>query len=124
MKKYIRKADIILFIVLVVVGIAASAWLALSGSAGDTVIIESDGDLYARYKLTDDRTVTVRNGSGTNVVRIHNGEVSVTQANCHNQVCVKHESISSSGESIVCLPNKLMVRIEGSGGNEYDAVSN
>ena len=54
MKQFIRKADIILFIALVVIGLAASAALTLShGEAGSgaKVIIESGGDLYARYPL-------------------------------------------------------------------------
>ena len=59
MKKYIRKADIILFIVLVAAGLAASAVLAMSHSGGDTVIIESGGELYATYPLSEDRTVIV-----------------------------------------------------------------
>ena len=62
MKQFIRKADIILFIVLVVIGLAASAALTLShGEAGSgaKVIIESGGDLYARYPLSEDRTVVV-----------------------------------------------------------------
>ena len=52
MKKYIRKADIILFIVLVVIGLAASAALSMSRTeAGKNakVIIESNGKAYAEY---------------------------------------------------------------------------
>ena len=154
MKKYIRKADIILFIVLVAVGLAASAALALRGdSAGDKVIIESGGDLYATYSLAEDRTIIVpapkqgridapdagsektlgRNdeaGAGNaahasskydyyNIVEIKDGKVSVIEASCKNQVCVKHSPVSRSGESIVCLPNRLVVRIDsGSEGSD------
>ena len=146
--QYIRKADIILFIVLVAIGLAASAALTLShGEAGSgaKVIIESGGDLYARYPLAEDRTIVVPapKQSGTdapapnaddpasaqydyyNVVEISSGKVSVTEASCKNQVCVKHVAISRAGESIVCLPNRLVVRIEsGSGeGGGYDSVT-
>ena len=54
MKQYIRKADIILFIALIVIGLAASAALTLSrtdAGADAKVVIESGGDLYARYPL-------------------------------------------------------------------------
>ena len=144
MKQFIRKADIILFIVLVAIGLAASAALTLShGEAGSSskVIIESGGDLYARYPLSEDRTVVVpapkqiaadapsadTDGEASaqydyyNVVVISGGTVSVTEASCKNQVCVKHGVISRPGESIVCLPNRLVVTIEGGGG--YDAVT-
>ena len=148
MKHFIRKADIILFIVLVAIGLAASAALTLShGEAGSgaKVIIESGGDLYARYPLAEDRTVVVPAPKQTavdapqsypddpaelqydyyNVVVISNGKVSVTEASCKNQVCVKHGIISRPGESIVCLPNRMVVRIEnGSGeGGGYDSVT-
>ena len=147
MKQYIRKADIILFIVLVVIGLAASAALSLSrADAGDgaKVIIESGGDLYATYSLYEDRTVIVpapkQNGIDApapnaddpasaqydyyNVVEIKDGTVSVTEASCKNQVCVKHGAISRSGETIVCLPNRLVVRIDNGGeGGGYDSVT-
>ena len=145
MKQYIRKADIILFIVLVVAGLAASAVLAMSHTGGDTVAIESGGELYATYPLSEDRTVIVpspkENVSSVhvpddskpaseqfthyNVVVIKGGKVSVTEASCKNQVCVRHGAISKSGESIVCLPNRLVVRIDnGTGeGGGYDSVT-
>lgn len=143
MQKYIRKADIILFIFLIAAGLAASAVLAMSHSGGDTVVIESGGDLYATYPLAEDRRVIVpapqeKASAGSipddsrsaseqythyNVVDIKGGSVSVTEASCKNQVCVKHSSISQSGESVVCLPNRLVVRIEGRGGEEYDSVT-
>ena len=148
MKQYIRKADIILFIVLVVIGLAASAALTFSHSeAGNDarVIVESGGKLYARYPLAEARTVVVpapkqiasdapeadSDASPSsqydyyNVVVISGGAVAVAEASCKNQVCVKHGAISRTGESIVCLPNRLVVRIEGGSeeGGGYDSVT-
>ena len=105
MKKYIRKADIILLIALVITGLAASAVLTLSRTAAGAdakVIIESGGDLYATYSLFEDRTVVVpapkahRTDSHSpdasapagsqydyyNVVEIRDGKVSVTEGSC------------------------------------------
>lgn len=147
MKQFIRKADIILFVVLVVLGLAASAALSFSHSAaGDDakIVIESGGDLYARYPLSEDRVIVVpapKQGKVDapsvssdepassqydyyNVVTVSGGSVSVTEASCKNQVCVKHSAISAAGESIVCLPNRLVVRIEaGQKGGGYDSVT-
>ena len=146
MKEYIRKADIILFVVLVAVGIAASAALSMShADAGSEakVVIKSGGELFATYPLSKDTTLEVPAPSGVkysdpkgrplspddestqytyyNIVEIKDGEVSVTGASCKNQVCVRHGAISRAGESIVCLPNRLVVTIEG--GEGYDAVT-
>ena len=130
MKQFIRKADIILLIALVVAGLAASAVLALhqgdSPDAEAKVVIKSGGKLFAEYPLSEDRDVDVPADPGENLVHIEGGKVSVVSASCKNQVCVKHGTISKPGESIVCLPNRLVVSIESSGSDEgggYDSVS-
>ena len=131
MKQYIRKADIILLIVLVIIGLAASAALSFSRTAAGAdakVIIESGGEPYASYSLYEDRTVVVQasDKGAYNTVTISGGKVSVTEASCKNQVCVHHGEISRSGASIVCLPNRMVVRIDAGGSEEgggYDSVT-
>ena len=118
-KGIIRKADILLAGVLILIGVAASLWISQFDTSGSRVIIKTDGKVYGSYSISEDRTVTVKQGKKTNTVRIHDGEVSVT----HNQVCVKHKAIHTTGESIICLPNKMVVQIQGKGGDEYDAIS-
>ena len=146
MKEYIRKADIILFVALIAIGLAASAFLAMSrADAGSDakVVIESGGSLFAEYPLSEDTEIIVPAPSGVsyrdpkappadagdectryryfNIVRISGGKATVSAASCRNQVCAGHEAISKTGESIVCLPNRLVVTIEG--GDGYDAVT-
>lgn len=122
-KRIFTKADIVLLVILVAAGLATSVFLALSGDAGSKVIIESDGKLYATYRLDQNISVEVKSKNGTNTVVIENGRVDVTQGSCRNQVCVEHATISRSGESIVCLPNRLLVKIEGEGGDGPDVIS-
>lgn len=100
----------------------------MSKSAGSTVLIEADGKLYAKYSLLEDQTVEVerkdaKGRSYSNTVVIKDGKVTVTESTCVNQVCVKHGAIDQAGESIICLPNKLIVKIEGKGGGGYDTIS-
>lgn len=139
MKEFIRKADIILLIVLVALGLAASAVLAMQGGdagAGAKVVIKSGGSVYATYPLSEKKTLVVpapqESEAGSNesehpdlynVVIIDDGSVSVSEASCKNKVCVRHGSISHTGESIVCLPNRLIVSIEGGKGGGYDSVT-
>lgn len=148
MRQYIRKADIILLIVLIIAGLAASAAIGMSRTAagGDAkVIIESGGSLYASYPLSEDRTVIVPSPQEKasalkvpddsrpaseqythyNVVTISGGKVCVSEGSCKNQVCVHHAGISHGGETIVCLPNRLVVRIDPGTekGDDYDSIS-
>jgi hypothetical protein len=46
----------------------------------------------------------------------------MASSDCHNQVCVEHAPISHSGESIICLPHKLVVTIKGGKEAEVDAI--
>ena len=125
MKQYIKKADIILLIVLIVIGLVSTVYVSASKSGGDTVIIEKSGELYGKYSLFEDKEVDVPcvDSMGTDLhVSIKDGTAKVTESGCANQVCVKHSKISQAVESIICLPNRIVVRIEGKGGG-YDAVS-
>ena len=51
---------------------------------------------------------------------VEGGRVRVSQADCPDQVCVNQGWISDGTVPIVCLPNQLIVQIEG-GGNQLDA---
>lgn len=126
MKQYIKKADIILLILLVVIGVVSTVYVTASKSGGDTVLVEKNGELFGTYSLFEDKEIDVPaiDTITTDLhVSIKNGSVEVTESGCANQVCVKHSAISQTGESIICLPNRVVVKIEGKGGG-YDAVTN
>lgn len=125
MKNYIKKADIILLIFLIILGLVSSAYLFMSKSTGNTVIIEARGEVYGKYSLFEDKEIDVISTDSVYSdvhVCIKNGEAKVTKSGCKNQVCVRHSAIKNIGESIICLPNKVIVKIEGNGGG-YDAIS-
>ena len=119
MSAYIRKADIILIIILIAAGIAAT--LAFSGaeSSGDRVIVTVDGSKYGSYDLHKDQTIKLDTG---NTIRIENGKVFMKKSTCHGQDCVKKGKISHSPDSIICLPHKVVVEIKGKT-NDYDTVA-
>lgn len=114
MRKVIRKADIILFFVLIAVGLAMT-WFPVRGQVtGSRVEITVDGKPYGTYLLSKDRTVSVRQSGGReNVVEIRNGQVRMKSATCKNQICVHHDKISRANQAITCLPNRVNVTITG-----------
>lgn len=80
--------------------------------------------LYGQYRLKDNQTVEIHAGEGKkNLLVIENGSASVTEATCPDLLCVHQRAISQTGENIVCLPNKVVVRIDG-GTAKTDAVLN
>ena len=118
----IKKADIILFICLILIG-GALSYLAFSGSStGDLVVVKVNGEIYGKYSLSKDITITVNRNGHMNKITIKGGKVQVSKSSCKNQICVKQGSISTTHQSIVCIPNRVVVSIEGKGG-EYAVIS-
>ena len=57
-------------------------------------------------------------------MKIKDGEADMISADCPDKLCVHQKAISKDGESIICLPNQVVVEIESSESSEYDAVTN
>ena len=89
---------------------------------GSAVIVEQNGRETARYALSEDRTVRIEGEGGYNLLVIEGGEVYLSEADCPTQLCMKTGKIRYAGQSIVCLPHKLAVRIVG-GASAMDAVT-
>ena len=108
-----RKGDITLIIIVV---IFLMLWLIPKPNGGN-VIISVDGEVYKKISLTENSEIPVESKFGKNTVIIKDGEVFVTDTNCPNKLCQK-DKISKGGESIVCLPNRLSITIEGKNKDE------
>lgn len=122
-KSFFTKADLILMAAIVIIGLGISIFLAAGSHQGNKVEITKDGKLWGTYSLDGEHKITIRDGKELNVVKISGGNVTMESANCKNQVCVHHSPVSRTGESIVCLPHKIVVSIKGED-NEYDTISN
>ena len=82
------------------------------GKSGTSAIIEQDGETVAELDLNKDTELFLNDGNGgSNTITVHNGQISVTEANCPDLVCVRTGAISETGEVIACLPHKLIITI-------------
>ena len=100
---------------------AALLWiLARPGGTGGWAVVVEDGEETVRYPLDVEQTVTI-GGDDYNVLRIAGGEASIVEANCGDHTCVRTGAISREGETIVCLPHRLVIRIEGGEASGFDA---
>lgn len=121
------KADIIIIGVIVLSAALlffVPKWIH-AGEKEGTVQILQDGKLLYEYSLYKEQTISVAFGEqGYNLVMIGNGSVQVTDADCPDKLCVKQRHISKNGESIICLPHKLVVQIVSKEESGPDAVTN
>lgn len=119
-----KKADLLLLaIVLALAAISLLIVREVGAAPAESVSVSVDGVVTAQYGLNEDRTFTVEavNGGYVTVV-VENGRVDVTSASCPDKICVKHRPVSRTGESIVCLPGRVVITICGAD-NELDGVS-
>ncbi|MBQ8529260.1 MAG: NusG domain II-containing protein [Clostridia bacterium] len=106
-------ADVTLLLALVLVGLSVFLVSELSGEAGEWAVVRIDGEEVGRYSLLCDGVYEL-NG-GTNTLVISGGEAYVSEADCPDRVCVRTGHVSRNGERIICLPNKLEIKIVGGG---------
>lgn len=107
----LRKADLLLLAAALVFGAVLAAVLLLR-SPGGTVQVRVAGAITAGYPLDVDASYTIIGvNGGTNLLVIEDGAARIEEASCPDGVCVHTGRIRRNGQSIVCLPNQVVVEI-------------
>ena len=104
-------ADIILICILLVLALSVFLVVELTRREGAYVVVSIDGGVVCRYSLSEDGEFLL-NG-GTNTLVISGGKAYISQADCPDGLCVSQGKISRTGQTVVCLPNRVMLRIVG-----------
>lgn len=121
--KRLKKNDLIL--IGIIVGVALlSIFLhnVIGGKGAGAVTIKVNGKIEGVYSLAEDKEIEINNGS--NILVIKNHEADIIEADCPDKLCVNQKPISKNHESLICLPNKVVVEVDSSENSEFDAVSN
>ena len=121
-----NKATKAILALLVLAVVASGAWILFgrSSAADPRVVIEVDGEIFADYDMDEVKgiiPISTPNG-GENRVWVQEDLVFMDSANCPDQTCVKQGVIKDGTVPIVCLPHKVIVRIEG-GESGLDAAN-
>ena len=122
-----RKQDVILILFFLIIAAAALIWLSAGRQSEQIARVTVDGTVAGLYPLDQDDTVTIGGVGGKNTLVIRDGQADMMEADCPDKVCVDHAPISHVGESIICLPHKVVVEIiagEGETENpEFDVLT-
>ena len=105
--------DIITVCILLDLVISAFLVFKIGKTQGNSVEILSGGERIFSLKLTEDTERIIESKNGSNTLVIKDGKAYVTSASCPDKICAKHNAISRVGETIVCLPNELVIRVVG-----------
>ena len=124
-KKLFGRRDLVLLAVFLLIGGAALLFqLARPSAAGGVAEVSVGGELVAALPLSEDGEMVVEGyGGGENTLVIRDGEADIVAATCPDGVCVRHRPVSREGESIICLPNRVVVTIRGGKEAAVDGVA-
>ena len=106
--------DILLIAALLLISALGAVYLFVFRSGGNMVEVTVDGKLYGKYSLSQNITEDIYSGenkSQCNRLIIRNGKAFVETATCPDGICVAHRKIFRDGESIVCLPNRVVITV-------------
>lgn len=106
-----RRNDVIFIALLVAVVVLLGAGMYFFRGHGDSITITVDGNLYGSYPLSVDTVVEIATDHGYNRLVVQDGQAKMDAADCPDGICAAHRPISRMGESIVCLPHKVVVTV-------------
>ncbi len=122
---FLKKGDGI--VLLAVIAAALLLWLLHSviyPAATDGVVeITANGTHYGTFPLDTSRTFTVETANGgKNTIHIENGQAWVTGASCPDRLCERQGAVSRRGETVVCLPNGLVLTVRDGKQGDVDFI--
>ena len=109
--RIIGRWDVILIASLLALGLLAAILLPLALPSGRAVSVELNGKQLAEYPLDVDARIELGDGSWSNLLVIEDGTAFFERADCPDGGCIARAPISREGETIICLPHRLVIRI-------------
>ena len=123
MNRRFGKNDVIFIGFLAVFCIAVCVWVYKGGAVeGSNIKITVDGKEYGTYSLLEEQTITIGEGETKNIIEIKGGKAHMKEASCPDQLCVDQNEISFDKESIICLPNKVVITVTSDAHSDVDGI--
>jgi hypothetical protein len=113
-------------VLILLLGAVVSMLLLAKDSQGKRVVVEQDGRVVFTAPLNIDRIVPLKGPIGETVLSIRNGRARIISSDCPLKICMGMGEVEHAGELLACVPNHLLVHIEGDAeGNrkDYDLLS-
>lgn len=117
----ITSVDIIVILFVLSAAILIFSMSANGGQTPTVCVIEINGEEFARYdlpSLSQEKIVEIDNEYGRNTVVINSTGAAVVYSDCADGLEVKAGRITAAGQSLICLPHRLTVRLEGANGTD------
>ena len=123
MNRRFGKNDVIFISMLAIFCIAVCLAVYKGGGVeGSTILITVDGEEYGTYSLLEEQTIVIEEGDAKNIIEIQGGKAYMLEASCPDQLCVDQNEIMFDKESIICLPNKVVLTVTSDVESDVDGI--
>lgn len=124
MRKIVRKADIALISFFCISAFLLLFLFDFSKTGAGFVLIKVNGELVQELPITENIIFEIpeRGGKPKNIIEIKDGKVKMIHADCPDGVCLRQGEIQFTNETIVCLPNRVVIEVKNHSENEKDKL--
>ena len=105
-----HKFDFLIIGIVIAFCIILTFIISICKEEGKYAIVTIDDEVYEEYSLDEDIEVHLPTD---NTLVIKDKYVYISESTCKDKVCINHGKINSVGETIICLPHKLVIEIGG-----------
>ena len=114
LKLSFKKGDWLAVVFVVILALSVAVFFLPKKSSTESKIVQiyQNNQLISEYPLNETTDLLIE-GEYCNTVQIREGKVAIVKSDCPGADCVHSGWINASGRSIVCLPNKVEIRIIG-----------
>jgi hypothetical protein len=120
--KKLKNDLIFISVLLLLVSVSAIGYFFFSPE-GDVVTVTVAGEFYGEYSLHENRSVVIRTETTENILTVRDGKAYMESASCPDGLCEKHRPIFRNGESIICLPNQVVLTVTSQNEEAPDIVA-
>lgn len=109
------------FVVMLAILIGVVFWIKTGTEKGNLVVVYREGEKIQELSLDKNTEIFIENNY-TNKLVVKDKKVAIVESDCPGMDCVHSGWISGKGRSLVCLPNRVEIRIEGEVDSEVDFI--
>ena len=113
-----RSDRITAVVVLIAAVLVMVSWIVIHRTPGVRAVVRVDGKVVATVdlRLLEPQTLHVQGMLGPMVILVDGkGSIRVEESTCPDQVCVHTVAAHSPGDQIICVPNHMVITVEGRG---------
>jgi hypothetical protein len=122
-RKAFTKRDVWVVLILFL-ALLGWAFVANHSKKAARAVIVVHSKVYKVVNLNENETFEIKwNGKYLMTVQVKNGAIRAKESTCKNKICVHTGWISKDGQSIVCVPNHIIIYTEGAKQASYDLMT-